>query len=879
MRTRSAATPKARASVALLAVATIALTTTAGASMASGPKNSQRAHGLTVGGGGERATIYRDGYGVPSIYANHMAGVWFGAGYAQAQDRLVQLELTRRGVEGTLAAILGPGLLGQDETVRTFFYTPKEVEREYARLPAWGQQALQAYSDGINAWVAKAYADESSQKKRVPYEFFVLGQLLGLNGPYKPPAWQPTDTVAVGNYLARQFGGGGGSEIDYLSFLLYLIAEFQSNGDPNAEADARAVFNDALWLNDRTAPTTVPPGTGSNADGSLAQAMQAMKGLPPYLERLPSKVILAAAEKLRADRQNIAQTGQDLKILWRDGSNAFAVAPQLSASGNALLWGAPQEGFGTPSVDVEEYLHGPGYDAGGMAITGEPFILIGHNGNIAWTTTSEELVDTSIYVETVDYSTDPPQYLFDGQYYPMKKIEETIHVAGEGSVTYDVYRTIHGPVVALFPDNGVAISVRFASWMHENGTLQGFAEMGGDQNLQQYQASVSKITTLHNFFYADRQGNIAYYGSGLLPVLPSCQLFCDPRLPANGDGSQEWKGFVPFAQMPHSVDPPQGFLVNWNTKPDTKHYYQQNGGDEYWGTIYRSTRIAQDIQSKAPMQFTDMPAIEHDIGTIDGDDTLRPAAPYFLPYLLKSYRRLVKAGDPLVDPATHPDLKPSIDALGSWNGHTALGSVAMYLFVEWMESLQRNMFGGGLNQGEQYVGGVNFADASIGMGTFLGQAKYNLEYHILAGITKVDPCKGLCYTGDYWAGNEDHILVESLNDAIAMLSGTGPLLGNGGATGFGTDDVSAWKWSPWKDINWDDLDPLAEGVDAHLGTSPSQERSTYMQAIELRPTIFGINVLPPGQSGFISSGGHPDEHFGDQVPLFNRFEYKPMPPT
>ena len=117
--------------------------------------------------------------------------------------------------------------------------------------------------------------------------------------------------------------------------------------------------------------------------------------------------------------------------------------------------------------------------------------------------------------------------------------------------------------------------MRFASFDKETGTLLGFAEMGSDTNLSQYRQSASKIVTLHNLFYADRQGNITYFGTGLVSILPKCAA-CDPRLPHLGDGSQEWQGLVPFDQMPHSINPDQGFIVNWNTKPDKTHFYQQN---------------------------------------------------------------------------------------------------------------------------------------------------------------------------------------------------------------------------------------------------------------------------------------------------------------
>ncbi len=102
------------------------------------------------------------------------------------------------------------------------------------------------------------------------------------------------------------------------------------------------------------------------------------------------------------------------------------------------------------------------------------------------------------------------------------------------------------------------------------------------------------------------------------------------------------------------------------------------------------------------------------------------------------------------------------------------------------------------------------------------------------------------------------------------------MLDNGDATGFGTSDISKWGWTPYPDINWDSLDPVALGVTTHFGSSPSQERSTYMQLLELSTPIRGVNVLPPGQSGFISKAGVPSPHFGDQIRLFDSFSYKPM---
>jgi penicillin amidase len=824
-------------------------------------------------------TIHRSSYGVPTITATSQARMWFGAGWAQAQDRMVQLELTRRAVEGTLSEIFGPSELSQDETVRTFFYTPAELTAQFQALPAATQKAITEFSDGINAYEASAYASATSQAQKVPYEFFVLGQAIGLSGPYQPAPWQPEDTVAVGNYLARQFGGGGGSELTNLQFLQYLENELIKTGSKHPFSTAAGIFNDARWINDPTAPTTVPgPGLATQAGASPARADSALLHAAAGLPSLSRAMLAKAAAKLAADRASILKTGVTMRVLSHGGSNAIAVSGWRSADGHALLWGAPQEGFGTPSVDGEEYLHAPGYDAGGMYITGEPFVLIGRNANVAWTTTSEELVDQRVYIEhNVNYAATPPTYEFNGKQVPMQAIPETINVAGQPPVSFTVLRTIDGPVVLADPTDHLAISVRFASWGQETGTLAGFAQLGGDANLSQFRHSMSLVTTLHNFLYADQHGNIAYFGDGLVPVEPAG---VDPRLPGAGDGTQQWTGFVPFAQMPHSVNPKQGFLDNWNTKPSQQAFYQQNGGDEYWGTIFRSQLISQLVQASTTMSVKALEGIEHTIGTIDNGDNTRPAAPFFIPYLVRAYRSLVHAGDPLVDPTTHPDLKQAVNALAHWNGVSTLGSPAMSIFMNFLEAYERNVFEGGLNAGEQYTGKVNFSDSSLNLGSYGGlgrMATYNLLYHALHVTHGVVPCGTLCYQG-YFGGHRDQLLVESLNDAITILSGTGTQLGQN-VPGFGTTDIAKWGYQPAQNQNWDSLDPLAVGITTHCGTSASQNRSTFMMGVDVGPALTGQDELPPGQSAFISAAGTPSPHLCDQVGLFNDFRYKNMPPS
>ena len=256
---------------------------------------------------------------MPSIYSKSLAGMWFGSGWAQAQDRMAQLELTRRAVEGTLSQIFGPSQLGQDETVRTFFYTRAELRAQFRSLPAAdAERAIAEFSSGINAYEQFAFASAKPQQ-RVPVEFFALGQALGLTGPYRPAPWRPIDTVAVGNYLAREFGGGGGSELQNLSFLTYLDAELTAKSDAHPVQDAQAIFNDARWIDDTDgadhcplgAPSMPRPLAGRRRQWPARQA----PGSSPCSAGSAGPRSAPPEKALAADRQRILATGISLKVL------------------------------------------------------------------------------------------------------------------------------------------------------------------------------------------------------------------------------------------------------------------------------------------------------------------------------------------------------------------------------------------------------------------------------------------------------------------------------------------------------------------------------------------------------------------------------------
>jgi penicillin amidase len=837
------------------------------------------AGGEVVGAGTQRAEICRDAtYGVPSVYANDMPGVWFGTGWAQAEDRLFQIELVRRNARGSLAELFGSldaSTIQEDERNRTLFYTDAELQKQFDALPHWAQRAVDDFVAGLNAYVDHAYATPQSRDALVPFQFWVVGLLRG-EEVYRPAPFTALDVVANGNFLAREFGGGGGDELSNLQFLQFLQAHYGA-------AEGYAIFNDARWVDDPTAPVTVPDGrphygVGGGRHNPVPPAPDFLTPVPTTnanggTRHDPAPAVVAAAARAHASQQRVlASIGTRYHVPWKDGSNSWVVAPKKTTNGHAFLWGGPQEGFDSPSIDWEIYQHGPHFDVGGFTIPLAPFVLIGRNRDVAFTTTSEETVDQQVYQEQVDFSKDPPAYRFRGRDVPMQKITHVIKIGGQPDESFVSYRTVHGPVIFTDEAHGIAYTMRFASFGKEWKTFVGFAMQSTAHNLHDYERAMQQIATLHNFFYADRRGNIAYFGAGLVPVLKRCRNLtqprpCDPRLPHAGDGSQEWQGFVPFSQMPRSINPKQGYLANWNTKPSREHYLQHNGGEEYWGTIYHSEQIARDLASKRRLSPAELTDIEFDVGTMDDADS-RPAANYFLPVLFREYDR---------HPALHtPARDAAIAVLKQWDRRTTIGSVAMSINTQWMQALVRRVVGPD--------GTVPFADAGTGQ-DFTGKGTYNLLWHVIARTRGIVPCDTLCSSVAWFGGDRAGAMVGALDDAMALLSGTGELPGTRGAHGYGTTDITKWGWVPNHNKDWADLDPVANAAadlgllsKPDLGTSPTQNRSTWMQAMDVsRAGIHGVAVLPPGESGFIARDGTFSPHFADQVPLFNAFAYKPMP--
>jgi acyl-homoserine lactone acylase PvdQ len=536
--------------------------------------------------------IYRDRNDIPHIYGATDAALAFGAGYAQAEDRLFLMDVLRHYGAGTLTTFLGPSCadeqMDHDELLLAP-YTTAQANAQINDLPAeYGAQGRLAlamihnYVQGINAYIAKAEKDP----KLMPVEY-------SLFGPPKP--WTPADVVAISALIGGIFGDGGGEEVRNAALLRYL------QGQLGQKAGATA-FTDFKEQNDPAAPTTVvdkafpyeipkhvnpatiaiPDNPSAPLKGGPVDTTKGCSGTPP------SKAGLSVIESLLRFPAHM--------------SNALVVGASHSADGHPIAVFGPQVSYFAPGILMQEDLHSPDYDAEGASFPGTGFVELGRGEDYAWSATSagSDLTDQRLeLICNPNGGKAAPLgtfYMFDGKCIPMRNEQFPDGTVAGKPLDHKIHLTVHGVVQGWTTALGgkpVAVVDQRSTYNHDVDSVIGFLHFGEPAltySAKSWMVGASEIDYTFNWFYIDDR-NIAYYVSGLDPVRPS---FVDPNLPTWGTGGAEWRGFLPASQHVHEIDPPQGFFDSWNNKPAP--LFSASDGEYGYGPVYRVQMLTDQIR-------------------------------------------------------------------------------------------------------------------------------------------------------------------------------------------------------------------------------------------------------------------------------------------
>ncbi len=582
--------------------------------------------------------IVRDSFGVPHVFASGPdeqtieQRIAYGIGYAQAEERLFQMEVLRRAAEGDLAQLLGSSYLEMDLITRRDSETADERSAQIAALSPANRASLGSYADGINAVITR----DTSTPDDMPAGFELLQDL-----PIRP--WTASDTVAIISLEVANIAESAGNGLGYGALAQKLAARYGT-------ARAVSVLNDLQFTRDPQAPTTIPSHQSAKRstaphhyhliDFTRGDTARLIRSLAPDVD---------AADQAMLTGQQAQKQATDKLGLPVFGSNAWALSPSRTTTGGALLWGGPQVGYYAPEVFDELEVEGGRFHVRGVGVPGGgPGVVIGYTPRTAWSITTAQDDQVTTYVDRIRSFGTGYEYFWRGAWHPVQQRTETIEIRGESanlpltgqlplpsytSQTVTFYRTLHGPakdplpctVVYLDAATGLSYCKVRSFWNAELQTGLAVVAVNKATNLRQFDAAVHGNVAGFNFIYADDHGNIAYWHTGRIPLWARGS---DPRLPLPGTGTYDWHGYLSPTRWPSVVDPKQGFIASWNNKPQAS--WEDSGDGTVWGAFQRSRQLMDMLQGHRRFNLTSLWQMAERVGELDLRATLG-----FKPFITK----------------------------------------------------------------------------------------------------------------------------------------------------------------------------------------------------------------------------------------------------
>ncbi len=682
-----------------LLAALTALFTLSGAAFAADTSSgtSERLAGLR-----QAATITVDVEGISHVRASNEHDLYFMQGWVHARERLFQMDYNRRLASGTLAELVGTAALASDVQLRTIGLR-RAAQLSYDAASARTRAALQAYSDGVNAW---------AKKHALPPEYGALK--LNRTPDFEPFAdWLPVDSVVIGKLIAFS-----------LSFELDIARTVALQSYVQAGSvvgfDGVKLFSQDLWRSASFEPNATVP------DAALATPRPPRHGKEQRgMERAHEKGYGDSAVDLMRDYLDRVRDIPVFRgILHREArgsSNLWAVSGALTHHGRPLIANDPHLALGVPSTFFPMGLELDDEPVFGSTFPGVAGVIHGYNRRIAWGSTNNLVDVTDTFSERVIPDPSSPSgfsTLFKGTPEPLIPIPEIFRANVGGNIvvipaggsipaaTLVMPRRDGGPIISFNPATGAALSVQYVGF-GPTQEAEAFLMINRARNLGDFKAALQRFDFgSQNFVYADVEGNIAYFTTGEIPVREDLQANTVSGVPPwfvrNGQGGNEWlpvrnpqpnqatpHEILPFDEMPQTVNPRAGYFVNGNNDPagvtrdnDPLNQLRPGGGLYYlaysWNRGFRAARIDNRLRElletgNRRVSFKEMQAIQADVILRDAE--------VLTPYIVRAFDRA--SSDPAATAqlralASDAGVAEAIDRLRRWNGSTPTGIAEGY---------------------------------------------------------------------------------------------------------------------------------------------------------------------------------------------------------
>ena len=563
---------------------------------------------LKVSGITADVEIVRDNSGVPHIQGSSDRDVFFGLGYAHAQDRLWQMTLLRRTAQGRLSELFGARTVETDKLLRRFdLYNlaRASVPHQDART----LDALESYAAGVNARIEEINRD--SLGRGAP-EFFLFDPTLS--------PWVPADSLAVIKLMALQLSGHLTEEVLRARTSLAL-------GDADRLSD---ILPDA-------------PGTGVAA-------------LPEYATLAPGVSRYAELRDVGGDMlMPVAPRG------LAGASNAWAANPERSASGGTLLANDPHLGFTAPAI---WYLAQLGLADGaviGGTIPGVPAVMVGRSEELAWALTSSYVDDQDLFLEELNPD-NPEEYRTPDGWKKFETRKSIINIKDNQPVTVTLRWTDNGPVlpatqfdIGTITPKGHVMALGWTALSARDTSMSAAVSLMATKTVEKaVEVSAAYVAPSQNLTLIDNE-KIAMQTIGHMPRRDANHQ-SQGRMPAPGWVKENrWQGTLPYASNPSFVDPTGGIVGNTNNKTVDRPFPLHVSFE--WGDTQRFQRWQTLMQGREV--HTRESFIEAQL------DTVSTAARAMLPLVGKD---LWFTGEAAPEGTPERRRSQALTLLANWNG-------------------------------------------------------------------------------------------------------------------------------------------------------------------------------------------------------------------
>ena len=560
-------------------------------------------------------SIYLDENEIPHIKSSTSdVATAYGLGYIHAKHRLWQMELQRHVVSGRLSEIFGYTTIKFDQYLRTWgFY--HVAQQDWTSFDSRTKQTIMSYTEGVNAYLAR---------RKLPLELILLH--------HQPEPWTTTDAYAWQKMLAWQLQNAWQTKLNNLLLLNKygegVVKDIETNYPDNAPIILSQI--DMKLSKIRLSSTQ---GTNLNSysqenDVSLARDLS-----------LKTKELSAHL---------------NIKNVPGKGSNNWVVSGKFTKSGLPLLANDVHLELSAPSMWYLAEMKGPTLHVKGATIPGVFCVIIGHNDHLAWGMTDAGLDVQDIY--RVDDTTQATIRM------------ETIKVRWGNDLNFPC-KSYHGnPIISQAikstPKLSHAFSIKWPALMGHDTTAQSLLKINYATNWKDFTDALKDyIAPSQNFIYADIENNIGYYLPGRIPIRNAKNL----RYPVEHHQQYEWQGYVPFDQLPHVYNPPEGFIASANNRAVDK-YYPYMLTQTWKGDPYRIIRIREVLENRHDLAVSDMKKMQMDTMCV----LWRDLQPFIMATIPKDNLS-----------------KQALSLLRNWDGDISLNSQAATIFSAWFNELAK----------------------------------------------------------------------------------------------------------------------------------------------------------------------------------------------